>query len=525
MNPATLTPDEAQEALKALNAPHTAKLTDYLAGRFLGPKEGDVSYWTGPMLPAGHDEYPEMLKALLKIGNGCDNLIQTSLETYLDTLEGLEDWRLVPEGAEEAPDARSEDEQALTAYLDCLNLTALTYHLGLTLAAHGRTVARPVLSARAYDDRGNIKPARDLADALSRIHWQAPGWPKQSRMVSLENAGVVLDEETLERFSVLAYQVKRNGRDVKGTEISWVDPDTAKTFVRIVEEGKENAVPVPHDLGGRLLLLEGDLPRPFVMPSLIGAFEAYHVASVMMNRNTHYAGFVERWAVGVQPPGEWIAADGSASPVWTTTHNEFRPIPISTGPGRTNFYQPGSSIETVTENGVTREMERPTPAQMGRWEPVDPKAIQAALEHWRKAIRSEARQSFLELSDNADASGRSREVAAGDYLRAAEKLKHAVTALLRDLLELTLHLAALQLPDGEAARLRGQRVVINSRVKAFPVSTEARRILLSEYEAGVIDHETLLTESGRENAAPIMAAVERERAERASAMPEGGGAV
>ena len=531
MDPRQLKPEDATRLLAAINPPETAKLTDYLAGRFLGPDANSIAYWTGPMLPPEADEYPEMVRALLKIGNGSDNLIQSALETFIDSLEGLEDWRLLPPGAQQAPDTESEEEQALTAYLDRLNLPALTYHLALSLGAYGRTVARPVLSPRARDKDGSIKPAKDLAEALSRVHWQTQGWPHQSRMVTLENAGVILDEDTLEKFSVLNYQLTREGRTVNGLEVSWIDPDTGQTLVRIAEEGQEGREPQPLDLGGRLLLLEATLPRPFVTRSMLGAFEAYVVAGVMLNRNTHYAGYVERYAIGVQPPGEWVAADGTTSPVWTTDHAEFRPFPLSTGPGKMNFYQPGSTIETVTDQNGTRETERPTPANIGRWEPVDPKAIQAALDHWRKAVRAEARQSFLELADSTDASGRAREVAAGDYLRAAEKLRSALTALLRDLLEMTLALAALQLlEDGD--RLRELRAVINSRVKAFPVSDAAKQVLLQEWTANAIDHETYLTESGRENAAPIMLKARQEKAEaqaqalqvaQAGAKAKGGG--
>lgn len=512
MDPRQLKPEDATRLLAAINRPETAKLTDYLQGRFLGPDASSIAYWTGPMLPPEADEYPEMVRALLKIGNGADNLIQSALETFIDSLEGLEDWRLLPPGTEQAPDAQSEEERALTAYLDRLNLSALTYHLALSLGAYGRTVARPVLSPRARDKDGSIKPAKDLAEALSRVHWQTQGWPHQSRMVTLENAGVILDEDTLEKFSVLNYQLTKEGRTVNGLEVSWIDPENNKTLVRIAEEGQEPREPQPLDLGGRLLLLEATLPRPFVTRSMLGAFEAYVVAGVMLNRNTHYAGYVERYAIGVQPPGEWVAADGTTSPVWTTNHTRFEPFPLSTGPGKMNFYQPGSAIETVTEpDGTRREIERPTPANIGRWEPVDPKAIQAALDHWRKAVRAEARQSFLELADSTDASGRAREVAAGDYLRAAEKLRSALTALLRDLLEMTLALAALQLRDG--GRLRELRAVINSRVKAFPISEATRQVILQEWQANLIDAETALTESGRENAAPIMAKAQKEQAE------------
>lgn len=502
MNPEDIKPRDALGLLKEIIRPETAKTRDYLEGRWLGPEgeEASLKYWAGPMLPTDHDEYAEMVNALSK-ACAADNLIQSCLETYLDAVEGLENWRLAPEGTD-APEEPGEEEKALTAYLDRLNFAGLLYHVGLNLGAHGRTVGRPVIPPRFRDEDGNIIPARDLTEALSRVHWQAPGWPRQSRMVQLDTAGTYLHPETLEPVSVFAYSVTRDNATRSAVEVSWVDDD-GKTRFRIIEDGQATQ-DVSLDLGGRLMLLEVAIPRPIVTRSMLGAMDAYVVASTMLNRNTHYAGYVERWAIGVQPPGNWETnEDGTQT---------FKPAALSTGPARMNFYQQASTIETVTENGLERNLERPVPAQMGRWEPVDPKAIQAALDHWRKAIRSEARQSFLELADNADASGRSREVAAGDYLRSAEKIKDALSAFVRGLIELTLQLAALQLTNGES--LRSYRASVDARVKAFPPSAEERTVNLQEWKDGLTDLETAMTRSGIDDPDLIIPKVQAERAER-----------
>ena len=116
MDPANITTQDATTLLAPLIAPDTQKRSDYLEGRWLAPEgqEDQLTYWTGPMLPAGHEEYGAMKTALAK-AVAADNLPQSCIETYLDAVEGLEDWRLIPEGQDAPPEEPSDDERALTA--------------------------------------------------------------------------------------------------------------------------------------------------------------------------------------------------------------------------------------------------------------------------------------------------------------------------------------------------------------------------------------------------------------------------
>lgn len=474
------------------------------------------------MLPEGHEERADMIAALLKIGNASDNLIQSAIETALDSVEGLEDWRLAPEG-QKPPETPAPEEEALTTYLENINFPAYLYRVGLTLCAFKRTVARPVLKPAARDpETGQIRPARDLAEALSRIVWMVPGYPEQLNMVDIDRAGVVLDTDTLEHVSILSYtvpQADKRKRAAQGVELSWIDPMTGQTMLRVIEDGKDT-VPYPLELGGRLMLLEATLPRALVTKSMLGCFESYFVASIMLNRNTHYAGFVDKWSIGVEAPHAWENADGSLTPEPLGEDSKYIPLPARSGPNWHNFYQPTTTEEKIVDNGKVTTSQKPVPAQIGRWEPVDPKAITAALNHWRKAVRSEARQAFLELNDSTDTSGRAREVAAGDFLRSSEKLRRVESQFVSDFIELTLHLAALQLPEGEAARLRSYRATVNSRVQAFEPSADDKRVLLEEVNGNLIDWETYLQETGREDAAPIMQRAQKEAEARQAAALE-----
>lgn len=516
MRPQDITAEGAGALLQPITTDYTRQITDYLAGRFLGPDKTSVAYYTGPLLPSSHPGYSDMVTALRR-ACAADNLLVTTLETFIDAVEGLESWRLVPEGQTDAPEDKSDDEEALTAYLDRLGVTGFLYRVALSLCAHGRVPGRPILSPRARDEQGNIKPARDLAHALSRIHWQAPDWPTGSRMVSVDQAAVLQDDD-LEPYSLIVYSAERteNGlkRTVKGTEVSWVDEESGLTHFRVIEEGKP-ADETVWNLGGRLMLVQTELPRAFVMPSMVGSFASYIVACTMLNTNTHYAGMVEEYGIGIQPPGQWRNTDGTLTGTPKDESSTFEPAHVPRGPGRRNFYQPAMTVEsTRAPDGTTTESERAVPAQLGQIQPTDPTYMTTTMDVWRKAIRRDARQSFLELADATDPSGRARETAAGDYLTAGKRLADALMHFVRNFLELTVNLAALQLPDGDAARLRSYRAVVDARVKAFPPSPEERRQNLEEWKEKLIDEETAVIRTGVSDPEPVM---ERTKVERAQA--------
>jgi|GEM_PF-2934775 len=467
--------------------PHEERVRDYLNDHLLG-KPGvlnDISYWTGPMLPVGHPNYPSMRESLTR-AFVAGNVFRQAVEQFAESVTGLDQWQLTPAGQARTEAAPTPTEQDVTAWWDRTGIEGILDQFKVRLTAHGRAPLRPVLTASALQrdpERGTVtlRPARTLAEALSRIRVRLP---------DLTQAGLYEDPDTLDTVSVYHYSVQ--GRNE--LELSWVLPDGRTVLKQVRERGAPQVATL--DLGGRHWMVEARLPRGVASPSMLSNQDALGVSDTMLNRNTHFAGYVEVYAIGVAPPGRWEAEGGT--PVQPGTPGaRWVPAPVTTGPGTRNFYQPSERTSTTTDaEGNTTQSTVFAKPEIGRFTPVEPLAIQAGIARFEGNIYREARQAFMLMNDKASASGYSRVVAAGSFTTGGGKLKRAAEQATRDLLELVLHIAALMLPPQQAAELRALRATVNARVIAFKPSDAERQQNREDYAAGGIDWETYALGTG-----------------------------
>ena len=159
------------------------------------------------------------------------------------------------------------------------------------------------------------------------------------------------------------------------------------------------------------------------------------------------------------------------------------------------FYQPSVSTKitrTTGPNGQPIETVEESPyagASYNKLEPAAPAAITAAIQEARQSIYAALRQRFVLMDDKATASGRSREVATGSFLRATARYATATEHLIREVLEFALEVSALI--QGQPGKYRSLRASVELRQHVFDPSPLQVASDLALQQAGVISRQTL----------------------------------
>lgn len=500
MNPNEPTLFELTYALGTLQNPLTSRITDYLAGYQLGPRNGldplryptlqslesvgqgqGTLYWTGPMLPMGHSRYGEMQLALMKSFN-FRNISLEGVEFLADGVGADEaDWSLVSDledGSEtplppEVEALKEEAEQLLTEWWDHRDVPGTLQTLLHTAIAHGRAPLRFRIPNRYRDDAGKLTLERDPLRSLDPLHLVLPD-------VAL--SGVYVDPDTLERIGITQIFYTTANSWKNEWELTYKDP-TGKTILTMLDQGGvPYASSEPLDLAGRLWLLELHYPRGAVTRDVLSNQDALNVALTMLNRNTHFAGFTQMYGIGIDPP-----VNAAGEPV------------VPAGPGSQTFFQPSVSLETTatsvngTPVSTTKETAYPG-AKYAKLDPADPTAVLEAIRIAETNIYSSLRQRFVLMDDKATASGRSREVATGSFLRATARYGSKMEHLIRELLELALAVSGII--QGQPGKYAGFRANVTCSQKVFDPSPLQVASDLSLQQAGVISRQTLQTRVG-----------------------------
>ncbi|GGR31396.1 hypothetical protein [Deinococcus ruber] len=506
-------------ALGTFSGPLTQRITDYLAGYQLGPASDvagfqlplqprdssadssgmGTAYWVGPMVPREHKRYRDMQNALIKSFN-FRNITQEGVEFLADGVGADEaDWSLVSDkdsGDETIPLPAEEQalldeaEQLLTAWWDHRDLPTTFQHLLQTAIAHGRAPLRPRIPERFKEADGRLKVIADPLKSLEPLHLVLPD-------VSL--SGVYTDPESLERVGVTQVLYRSVQSWKTEWEVTYVNSD-GKTILTVLTIGGEkdaqitDSVPSdPIDLNGRLWLFELKFPRGAITRDVLSNQDALNVALTLLSRNTHFAGFAQIYGIGIDPPvtgGETSTlSDGTVKPGTPETV-------VQSGPGTQSFFQPSVHVTTTrtTVNGVPVETIEEKPyagASYNKIDPADPKAIEVAISTAETNIYSALRQRFVLMDDKATASGRSREVATGSFLRATARYATATEHLIREVLEFALEVAALA--QGKPGKYRSLRASVTCRQQVFDPSPLQVAANLSLQQAGVISRQTLQT--------------------------------
>ncbi len=468
------------------------------------------------MVPETHKRYRDMQNALYKSFN-FRNVTLEGVEFLADGVGADEaDWSLVSKldsGDETIPLPEAEQalldeaEQLLTGWWDHRDVPTTIQTLLQTAIAHGHAPLRPRIPEHYKDAAGQLRVITDPLKSLKPLHLVLP---------DVAYSGIYTDPESLERIGVTQVLYRSVNEWKTEWEVTHVDAD-GKTILKSLSMGGEQIADVrasdPMDLGGRLWLFELRFPRGAVTRDVLSNQDALNVALTLLSRNTHFAGFAQIYGIGIDPPttgGESsILSDGTVRPGQSEQT-------VQAGPGTQMFFQPSVSTKvtrTTGANGIPVETIEETPyagASYNKIDPADPRAIEVAIQTAEMNIYSALRQRFVMMDDKATASGRSREVATGSFLRATARYATATEHLIRELLEFALELSAMI--QGKPGKYRSLRASVALSQKVFDPSPLQVASDLALQQAGIISRQTLQGRIGVNDPAAEDARIAEEQA-------------
>lgn len=506
----TFTTTQLGTALGTLTAPNTRKISDYLAGRQLGPLsnitiqgiaseavqrrlEADVGYWGGDLLATSHPKYSTQVLALKK-SFSFRNVTLEGVEMLADGVGADEpDWsftltRPLADGetpTEEELALIAELESVLTPWWDERDLPTLGQTALILGIAHGRQPARFRIPDRFKEQDGRLKP-KPAEQSLDGLFLELP---------ELVDSGLITDKRTLERYGLtrIEYANAQNGY-----EMTYLNDDGGTVLATIQPNGDTALGTL--DLGGLLWLHELKFRRGVVTDDVLSIQTARNVATTNLTRNTRWASFEKTIGIGIDPP---VDENGKI-------------IPLS-GAGAESYLQPTVQTE-VEETGARDSAGQPVKivrekmyanASMTKLDPSDPKAITAAIERADEDLYSIMRQRFM-LTAASDASGRKSEVSAGPFLRATARYATGMEAFYRGILLFAARISALV--QGQPGKYDGLRPVVSCHQQVFEPSPEMVTAYLALQEAGAWSMQTVRTATGRSDPDAEQQQIDKERA-------------
>ena len=522
MDPATLTAQRLRDVLARIAGPNTRKVSDYLAGRQLGPQrtlitgtaseiaqrydQQDVSYWGGDLLKPDHPKFGDQVTALRK-----------SFTFRNVTLEGVEmladgvgadapDWKFTPARVLKDQEKPSADELALitelegilTAWWDARDIPEIGYRVLVNAIAHQRQPVRYRIPDRFKGEGGlTVRPAEQSLDGLF------------VEVPELVDSGVVTDPVTLEEYGVTRIEYPGvNSGTLDGYEVTYLN-DAGETVLASLGPDGVLTEGDALDLGGQLWLKELRFRRGVVTDDVLSLQTARNVATTNLTRNTRWAAFEKTIAIGIDPP----------------TDENGKVLPLS-GPGAESYLQPAAmrEVEEGSDSrgqptNITRERMYPG-ASVTKLDPSDPKAITAAIAQADEDLYSAMRQRFM-LTAASDASGRKSEISAGPFLRATARYAATMEAFYRDVLMFAARISAIT--QGQPGRYDTLRPVVTCKPQVFEPSPEMITAYLALHTAGVWSMQTTRAATGRSDPDAEQAQVDKERAAAPPPTPASGG--
>lgn len=415
--------------------------------------------WIGPIPPA-EDEDAAMIKSEIMRGFVSRNVLGEVVGRHVNGVLGRNvKWSLVPrrkleKGEKPTPDEQARADEAgelLTVWVETRKLNQEFDQVCDNLLIAGVAYLRPFVAPGELDDTGRVPPA-DIATSLGRVyvHYPHPG-----------EAVLYIHPRTQAKCSVYLYRQPVGDRPSQAqgkqgderAELSYLDGD--QTVIRILGGGDEDDFTYP--LGRRLFM--ADLHRrPLLNPQVVSQQNLLNLALTMKERNVVLGGFLERVAINGQMNGSFeTGADGI---------RRFVPNSLPVGAGAmTNLT--GYVLRDDAGNETLA-----TPSYL-RFDPVPVSTFLDTERSAYHAILAECNQLHYAMSDDATASGSSRETAMAAYLIDLLQTKQQIDAAWSWLLETALSLAAVL--AGQAGRFDDLRVSAEATVDPGPISVESMR--------------------------------------------------
>ncbi len=415
-------------------------------------------------------------------------------------------WRLTPRRALAEGETPNTDEAALIAEAEALltgwwdkrDILPWLQQPATALLLAERAVAR------LYIPRGLLMldsaasglvplpqggdPVVRLAAALDLLYVDSP---------AREACAVVTDDDTKARLGVYAYRRQQE----EWVEATYLD-ESGATVLRVMGGGVDAAA--AFDLGGRLLLYEARR-QPLIDAQVRRLQQAANLNLTNLGRNLNLAGSRERTFLGAQPPGSYRKiSDGQPwRPTDDPNDRAFVAEGLPSGAGMDRFLQ---GVPVYNDKGEQVGMTTPS---LHYEQPVSVETFNVADRLFRAAILGATYQLHALIAGDAAASGESRKQARAEFAASLGLTRVALDGLGRWLIETPLALAAaLAGVPGRYADLRAQFAVT---VDPGPLTSDERAEYVTQWQAGGLSLETLLTRLGEDDVDAEIGRIEAER--------------
>jgi hypothetical protein len=471
-DPAILTASEAKRLSEQEGYGDATEQAENMYNGFqLGKPSGNsqgLEYWGGPPIPDDALAKAAFEKAV-KQSFRSTNLIKAAVRREVNAVIGREpNWTFASLDKDNPDSTLEQLKEYLTYFWDSAGVVKKLNEAtvkALLAVDTGKAFIRIRLPQAALDEQGR---ASDPLKLMKQIRLE---------VVTSRHCSTWENPDTLQAAAANTYSRTLQGNKLTITELAYVDTkgQTHLEEFSTAQVQKVQKYATPLDLGGALPYITIEL-EPLVSRSMLENQAAYNASATMMQRNTHLAGFLERFGINIEPIRD---ADGNIAK-------------IEVGAGRLNIFQ-SSTIESTGADGNLEHKPMPSP-EYGRFEPTEVDNLIKPAQDAKSAIFEEAAQLFTQISGDATASGESRKVAVADFEQRILGTKAAVEKAGRELLEVVLKLVAaitqqIQIPEDE-------RVVFTCNTRTVPRSSEERTQDRQDAEDGYISRQTYQTWAG-----------------------------
>lgn len=472
--------------------------------------------WTGPMPAAEDPEYAALVREIER-GFVSRGVIREVIQRHVNGVLGRDvKWQIVSRNESEQGEAQGEGDQAensdqplideatdlLREWIELRKLNSDYDDVGRILCYAGRTHQRLFVPPGLLDENGLLPPA-DIATNLARIHIS---------VLHPDEAVIYTDPNTQEKCSVYLYTAQTSTRPSQQkqgqqhAELTYLDNDL--TVIRIVgpeadDQPGDERLGFAYNMGGRLYMSSMER-QALITDPVVRQQRLLDKTLSMKGRNMDMAGFRERVVTNAQMGGTYQTDEHG--------NKVFVPDGLPHGP---------STLLNLTGYVLKDRDGNETALATPGYQSIDPVPVTSFLQTEESvylAILSEVNQRHYAMSNDATASGVSRETAMAGYLIDLLQTKQQIDLGFAWLLETSLELAATL--SGQAGRYRNLRVSAEATVDPGPISPEMIRVILDLWREEKITLRTGLNWIGIEDIDGEIAGLEQEAQERAERWPE-----
>lgn len=386
----------------------------------------------------------------------------------------------------------------------------------------GRGYLRPFVPPTRRDETGGLSGTWDEVLGNVFVHAIRP------------TAAVVFTHPDTERKLSIYHWVPGDALDVTDpgrhddremVELSWVDPESGETVMRILKEGEvpadapdeeqdeDDAIDVfgdeekqnrelRLDLDGHLFLQEIEVEQ-LITEQVRSSQKSFNLTKTMQTHNEVSSGFSERVFFNAQPPGSFEEKeDGS---------REFVPNKLRRGPFRTHFVR---GLTTEDEFG-NDQLEQPS---MEIDDADDPEVYLKGKSSKRKDILDEVNQTYVLMNERAELSGKSRLIARHEFAKTLTKAVEPISELYRGTI-MTATVIATEF-GSDAPSIEDLRVPVEVFTDTGPLTPEEMNALSTMTETGLMSMQTALSRAGINDIEAEMQRIEEEEDTRLQRLQE-----